>query len=374
MTSGSAGEEHLVKFKFNTDLLLNDVDRQTASDRFPDVYFALDHEELRSEFIPLDRDANAAKKRSRHLGVAAVALGGAALITAAAEPLYEGLSATTVHIVAGCAAAAGMLSVIIGLFGLMFRARKAHWLQLRLATERLRQFHFQSIVTQAADILLGSEDEKAREAFVRNRQVRFAGFKRDFLDLVDAEMPNGDEEAGKSSGWIWRESVAVINPQHPKLPQLMEAYETLRFKRQLQYVNFKLIGYGRLWKDAPGKQVAAFSAIALVCVLLIMLIHGLVISGVAFGISWMTSPLVHVAAIWTAIVVLAVRTLEEGLQPGREVERLRQYQSTIKLAYQRFREATTIAEKTAAMKQMEEASYQEMVIFLKASSDAKFVM
>jgi len=363
-----------MKFEFNTDLLLKEDDRQAAKARYPDVYFALDHDELRTTFTPLDDEATRAKKRSRRWGTVAVLLGLIALLAAAAEPLYLEFNPMAVKWIAGCAAAAGVVSVTIGLFGVMFRARKARWLQGRLATERLRQFHFQSIVGQVPEILRGSEDEEARLAFIRKRHAELAGFKRDFLNLADAEMPNANEDQAGSSAWIWRASTATVDPEHPNLPQILAAYETLRFKRQMQYATFKLAGYGRLWRNAPRNQANIFGGIALSCVLLIMLIHALVVSGAAFGIEWMNSPPVHVAAIWTAILALAARTLEEGLQPGREVERLRQYQSMITLTYRRYTEANTIDEKLAAMKQMEEASYEELMVFLKASSDARFVM
>lgn len=73
-------------------------------------------------------------------------------------------------------------------------------------------------------------------------------------------------------------------------------------------------------------------------------------------------------------MALALRTLEEGLQPHREVERYRQYGSALRIIRDRFKRADNAKEKMQALKELEGLSYWEMVSFLKSGEEAKFVM
>jgi len=361
-------------FEFNTDLLLDERDRDAAQVRFPGVYFALDHDKLRAKFDDLDKTANLAKQRSWRWGVLAVVLGTGSLMIASGEPLYAHLPPESVHLIAAAGAGAGVLGAAIGLLGVMFHTRKVRWLQCRLATERLRQYHFQSMVARIPELLVATTDMKARERYLAEREAHFQWFERDFLALADAHMPREGEHDAPGPAWLVSTSTKPLDCGHPLMEQLLESYETLRFKRQIQYANVKLTGHDRPWLQAAEHQAMLFSGIALGAVVLIVLVHAAVLWGTAAGIAWMTSPAMHVGAIWTAIVALAARAFEEGLQPGREVERLRHYLSTVRLIHQRFQEATTVADKAAAMREMEQASYREMDQFLRSAMEAKFVL
>ena len=151
-----------MSYVFNTDILLNEADREEARREFPHVYFALDNASLRETFAPFDARANLSKTRSRRWGVVAVLLATAALLLAGGEMLYHHLPKYQLRLLAGIGGVAGIVSVVIGVFGIMYRKRKMRWLADRLATERLRQFHFQTFVAGAADILRGARDEAAR--------------------------------------------------------------------------------------------------------------------------------------------------------------------------------------------------------------------
>jgi hypothetical protein len=96
----------------------------------------------------------------------------------------------------------------------------------------------------------------------------------------------------------------------------------------------------------------------------------------AHAASWSSFPasLFHLTIIWLVIGVLALRTVEEGLQPGREVERYAQYRAAILSLLKRFDGAANPGERISVMLDTERAAYQEMRSFLKTNYDARYVL
>lgn len=138
--------------KFNDDLLVPEEDLDRARRSYPRIFYILDHPELRDLFTAYDRPANAAKKRSRVAGAAAVLLAVIALLGASAEPLYHGVDAPYPELIGFASALAGVMGVVIGLWGVLYARSKKEWLYRRLVTERLRQFHFQTFVCRLPDV------------------------------------------------------------------------------------------------------------------------------------------------------------------------------------------------------------------------------
>lgn len=361
-------------YAFNTDLLRDEADREEARREFPDIFFALDNPLLRETFAPYDERALAAKTRSRRWGVFAVLLATLALLIAGGEILFHGLPKFQIRLIAAIGGVAGIVSVLIGVFGIMFRARKMRWLADRLATERMRQFHFQSIVFGAKDILAGAKDAAAAAAFVRARDENFSAFRRDYIDHVDEKLHEVVHHDHDDEGLIFDAPPAPVRDDDPHLQQLLRAYVLFRFDRQISYCDLILREGEGLWRHAPSQQAKILGAIAMVCVLGILVLHGLVFVGAIAGVAWMKGPLIHVFAIWAAIVALSARTFEEGFQPEREIERMRQYRLSLKRVYARFNAAPTSEGKLAAMVDLEKLSYEEMVIFLKGNHEAEFIM
>lgn len=83
---------------------------------------------------------------------------------------------------------------------------------------------------------------------------------------------------------------------------------------------------------------------------------------------------VHVGVIWVAIAALAVRALQEGLQPEREIERYRHYRASIRAIRDRFDQASSPAEKLEVMQELERLSFDEFVNFLRSNDEARFVI
>ena len=361
-------------YAFNSDLLLGEADQKHANKVFPSIFFALDNPALRDVFKPYDSRANLAKTRSRRWGMIAVGLATFALLLAAGEMLYHDLPKTTVRFVAAIGGVAGIASVLIGVFGIMFRTRKMRWLADRLATERTRQFHFQSYVAGAADILAGAKNPDARERFLEQREERLSNFQADFLAHIDKTLHELVHAEDVGHGLLWNETPADIDPNDPHVEEYFEAYVAFRFQRQIDYCNLILSDKTGFWRYAPVNQARILGAIALMCVFGILALHGLVFLGAVANIAWMKGEMVHVFAIWAAIIALTARTLEEGFQPEREIERVRQYRLSLVRIYDRFKSSPTPKGKLAAMIDLEKLSYEEMSLFLKSNYEANFVM
>lgn len=361
-------------YVFNTDLLLPEADLAKARELYPRLAFALDNPALREAFSPIDRRANLSKTRSRRWGVAAVFLATLALMLAAAEVLYHHADEHLVRMLAGVGALAGIASVLIGVFGVMFRERKIQWLKDRLATERLRQFHFQYFVAHIGEAMKAAGDEAARAGFIQKRKEAFDAFWSSLQPRLGEELKHVVEAEEMGDGLFFGSKPEAIDEQNAVLDEYYKAYEKLRFTRQIDYCNLILREKGGLWKHAPISQAKILGGLAFFCVLAILALHALIFFGALGEIHWMKSPMIHVAAIWAAIIALSARTLEDGFQPETEIERMRQYRLSLTRIYDRFKAAPTHAEKYAAMMDLEKLSYEEMVLFLKTNHEAQFVM
>ncbi len=361
-------------YTFNHDLLLGDADLEQAKQDFPNVAFALSNPALNEVFRPIDRRAIADKTRSRRWGVAAVALATFSLMLAAAEVLYHGAHKDIIRLVAAIGAIAGIASVLIGVFGVMYRDRKLQWLADRLSTERIRQFHFQTYAAYAGEIIDGAGNEDAEQAFLARRADEFAAFKASVIDRAREELCTVVEAEDPGEGLFFPERESPIDPASPHLAEYFRAYTVLRFNRQIGYCDHMLRENAGLWKHAPIRQSKIIGAVAMFCVFAILALHALVFTGALADIRWMKGPEIHVLAIWSAILALAARTIEEGFQPETEIERLRQYRLSLKRIFHRFNRASDPRDKFRAMLDLEKLSFEEMVLFLRSNHEAKFVM
>jgi len=368
-----AGQIAIKAHAFNTDLLLNERDRQVALEDYPEIFFALEDPALQQAFASFDRRANQSKVRSRRFGALAVALATLALLIASAIPLFIALSSTQARILAGIGGAMLATSVLVGAFGLIQRGRKKRWLADRLATERIRQFHFQHYIANANAILAGAKRADAATAYRARRAEAFARFSREFLDHIDEALHVivHEEDCGDGVlGCGGEEAVA----DDPHLDQYLAAYGRLRFDMQINYCNHVLRESRGLRRRSAKRQAKSFQMIGLFGLGAVLALYAAALAGVFSEASAGALDLVLVFGAWAAILTLASRAMEEGLQPKREIERMRQYRIQLRRTNARFREAETTAAKIAAMRDLERLTYEEMVLFLKSSYESQLVM
>ena len=180
-------------FRFNDELLLSEEDRNLANSAYPNVYFALDHPELRDEFQRIDKLANAAKRASRRVGCAALIFATLSLLTFPFALLLQGIFSEAqlredfLLVLGILGASFGILALIFGNLGLGFGRLKRKWLQQRLITERLRQWHAQHLAAHAADIARVAGSDEDRGAWLAQRALAFARFKRRFIDQIGSD-------------------------------------------------------------------------------------------------------------------------------------------------------------------------------------------
>lgn len=181
--------------KFNDDLFLDPADQAKAAIRFPTIAHVLIDPQLHGRFAQHDRSANDAKRLGRRLGLASILAVLIALMLAAVEPylphetshsswLFEHMH----KIVALVSGAFGLGGAIVGSFGVLHAARKRRWLLDRLATERLRQLHFQAFVCRLDEIDASLVNSEAIEKYQGVRRTWFSDYEARFEGKLDSEF------------------------------------------------------------------------------------------------------------------------------------------------------------------------------------------
>lgn len=364
------------RYPYNDELLISDADKTAARELYPNIYPALDFPELRAVFDEVDPATNEAKRRSRFWGFVAVILVASSLIVASAERLYHGKGVIEVVMIL-LAAAAGVSGVILGLFGVLFAKSKRQWLYGRLITERLRQLHFQVMIALAPELLAAARIGDWG-AYHERRKLALDAFAADLMPragLVLDDLVSADDAEAVSEHLCW-----LVETQdgglgaEPHLAELFRAYRRLRLARQIDFCRLKLRSDHRIFTDAPKAQSARFTSLTIVCILALLGIHIALVLSLFPGWYVTVGAVAHLLVVWLAIAVLALRTLEEGLQPKREIERYRNYKSALENIAQRFDRAGDAAARFSAMRELEELAFDEMVNFLKSNTEAKFIM
>jgi hypothetical protein len=369
--------------KFNDDLLIDRSDRDRVSRLCPSFFHAFDFPELREEFLRYEAQANRMKRRRRRAGAWTICLAALALVVAASEHLFHSSTHPTAFAaaVAGVAALLGAASGLVGITGLIVNGTKREWLRSRLATERLRQFHFQTMVRHLSDIARSAHGAAAKARFLSARASSFEHLKARLANHLDAEYQQIVDERAEPSPWIgapYRRS--PVEADQAELEQFLDTYRQLRIVHQLDYANDKLKDDDAFFSAYPRRQAAVIGGMTLTLIGLICLIHVYIVASAGLAalnvpvLKPIDSDLVNVVVITLAIGALAAHAFEQGLQPEREAERYQQYRSAVRVIFDRFGQATSMSEKLRAMEEMEQLSFDEMRNFLLTNERARFVM
>lgn len=385
-------------FRFNDELLLSQADRELAQKTFPSVFFALDHPELREEFQRIDGKAVRAKNTSRRIGFAALIFATISLLTFPVEPLVKGIwqnadaYQTMFRYLTILGAFIGFLALFFGNLGLGFGKFKRNWLQQRLITERLRQWHAQYLISHAVEIAKVISTGEGLDAFRSKRSVAFQRFKRSFIDQIGSEYAkytissaasfSGQSVADPSAQnafWIeetWAKEAATKaekNLQEP-LKELYRAFEETRMRGQIQYTNYVLSADGK-FLSSPPKQIHILGNLSYVLVILAFMANFAALISAVWTKPFEGWPSVLSSlAIAFAIIAVGVRATLEGLRPERETRRMQFYASALNHAQKSFDAARSHGKRIEAMSMLERASYDEMVEFISSNEQARFVL
>jgi len=354
-------------YRFNDDVLVIKEDRKQAALQYPRVAYALDHPSLREWFVRADLLANAAKRRSRISGYLAVTLVAVALFVAAAEPLY-GENHGAAQASAVVSAALGLAGALIGAFGLLHSGAKRRWLWNRQSTEQMRLFHFRTIL-ELSDLVC----EGRKEEFLQRREVRFRTFEEEVLSRPAQAFGDIVDRDWRFEG-ITPEVPAVQIPDGELAGELLAAYRQLRVQRQIDFCEYKLQKDGRLFSKFPSQQAIRLETASAVGLIGTILTHVFIVAAIGTGNPSWIGAWTYVLGMWLAITALALKTLQEGLQPNRETERYRHYRATLRAAAERFDTAPSVPAKLQFAAQVERAAADEMIIFLRAGVESRFLM
>lgn len=385
-----------MSFRFNDELLLSDEDRALAERSFPNVFFALDHPELREEFQRVDKLAVEAKRRSRWIGCAALIFATLSLLAFPFDVIVKGIwiqeeqQEPILRYLAIAGACFGILALIFGNLGLGFGKVKRDWLMKRLITERLRQWHAQHIAAHAIDIAAADSPEKVA-AVLDQRDLSFRRFKRNFIDQVSSEYTKYTQSSAASySGqsvtntrsetafWIdeaWPKKAAMksdsVDPA--RLDEVYRALQETRIRGQVQYTNYVLSSEGKFW-SSPSKQLHILGNLSYLLVVFAFAANFIALGAALWEPFKDSTSVLSAVAIAFAILAVGVRAMLEGLRPQRETRRMQFYAAAINHADQSFETARTHARKIAAMSLLERASYDEMIEFISSNERARFVL
>jgi hypothetical protein len=397
------------KPKFNHDLLVNLADQDLARELYPSVFNSLYDPDLIDYFKQFDDRANEAKRKSRRLGTRAILLGGAAIALAAIDVairvFFPG-EVSLLLLIGSAAAACGLWSAALGALGMLFGQRKHEWLINRFMGERIRQFHFQSLIAQLSLILAmpstsngqnsgtnaragakvrdGSDKpattNPAQERFLDARHRRLIGFKAAFDELGREAKFGVTVGPGGEANWSLCDvrDAPVVPGSDATLQSLFAAYRELRIQHQLDYANYKLTKDSKIFSDMPRQQSELLQHVSKFGIAFVVAVHLCVLLIIAFSLfGWLflghpagsgtemaVTGIFSFAIIALAVVSLCAHAFSQGLQPEREVERYQQYGSALNSILMDFDSADDPLEKIKVMKQMERVAFTEMRNFL----------
>ncbi|SRR6266478_6744532 len=371
---------------FNNDLLANPADLEIVRRLYQPLEHALHHPDLIEWFTTFNDPADAAKKESRKWGGLAIALGALALFLAAGEIMMLLLTGSHWSLaIAGLAAVCGLASVAIGAFGVLFGERKTRWLHNRFMGERIRQFHFQSLLVLLPQALASGRSDADKSVFDSDRQHLFAQFRADFEGKVDGQFSNVIGPYGETQFWLPESQDLSSVADSPEFEVFCRAYLHLRIRHQLGFAEYKLQPDHRVYSNMPMQQAKILESLSKAGLAWLLIIHGFVLAMVVFtaivGLTELvlsTSPFgisvgavasavsiaFSLAIIVIAIVTLSAKAYQEGLQPEREIERYQQYRSAVQSILEQFQEADSPRRKLAVMRRMERIAFDEMRNFL----------
>jgi hypothetical protein len=350
----------------------DDLKAQAVEARDPRVRFAFEDAELLSRFHASDREANASRRRSRLLGFLGVALVLGALIIASGSPLLVGLGHDGRPVLAYLSAALGLTGTILGCAGLRRASSRHKWLQARLKTEILRLFHFRYIASRLPRIASIGNDPQAQAAYVRERSAAFERRMTRILLDPEAELSRIASEVALPDLDIGVEEEPLSgNEDEESLDRLLAAWRRVRLDWQLGYCEAKLSHQSAGGLLSSRQVEHAFAVVAWTALAVIFVLH--VVQVVAAPIH-VANMWLEVLVIWAALVALATRALEDGLQPHREVERYEQYRANILVARERFDLAADRATQLEVVRSFERLSLEEMRVFIRTHSRSRFLL
>lgn len=361
---------------FNDDLLTHKNDSHFVRKRFPEIKHILDNPRLKKEFAEYDKPANKARDRVRLLGFIAVFASTAALVSLTTRPLWP--HSLWNRWVAAAIELAGMAGAILAIGGLWFGSWKSRWLQNRLMTERLRQWHFQLLVNRGAEIEASCNGANAIEAFEKRRDQWLAEALRAYRGKRDSQLESVVQDPVENMVWL-HVPQTTYSSNSGILREVFDAYAILRIDHQLDYSAHKLESSTNkpLWQFLqwpPRAQLTVISTASSFCFIVALVLAVFLVCVDVLALGETSEPYVRTAAVVVALLGAALRTIQEGLGLHATITRYGEYHERISRIKDRFEAISDEKERLELMRQLECASVVEMQDFLRAHHKARFVL
>lgn len=381
MATATAGKPPDMEHQFNGDMLASAEDQQLAREEYPEIFHVLDHRALRDEFLRYDKVANRAKLWVHRVGLAAVVLAAVALLGSALTPVLRLNPDMPEWVLTALliAEAGGIIGAIIAAGGIFLAKLKKKWLKARMMSEVLRLWHFQSFICRGKQIEASCDRGNAKQPaeYQESRDKAFRGFLHEWSGALDSQLTRMVEHPQAGYQMLHDEPTRFA-PESPLLEQIFKAYRSMRFRHQDNYATHKLDKqtdkplYILKWPAAllQGRMqgLASFCLLgSLVCSLII-------VGGHFFHIEFANSIGLPATIIGLLILNVAARAVQDGLAAPEELQRYSDYAGKIHYLLERFDASHNPAEKLELMAEMERAALEELKGFLRAHSEARFVL
>lgn len=397
-----------------------DLKAEAPEARKPTVRFAFEFRTLLEMFIPADEEALEARRASRISGIMAVVLVLSAMLLASLGPILssaghapapgsshaaassdahgvqvdahsapaddhaaavdahyapaddghgEGLN---LHAVLGTVAALlGLTGTALGITGMRRSAARRKWLRARLTTETLRMFHFHYISARLPELVAVAGDPARQEKYLADRAAALERLKAKVLADPEKELRRIMERKDETR---FEDITPPMPEEGVEIPQIaadvFDVWRVLRLNWQAGYCDAKLERRHK-GRFTIKQMDEMFVGLGWFCVGAIILIH---IGHFVGMLASAQSAWLEAAVIWTALIALAGRAMEDGFQPQRELERYEQYRANVRVTTERFDAARTYAAKLEVLRAFERTSLEEMRVFLRTHARARFLL
>ncbi|QDU21871.1 hypothetical protein [Urbifossiella limnaea] len=384
--------EPALDHKYNDDLLAHHEDQAAIKVLFPEVFHVLDHPELRAEFATYNGLSNGAKRFVHRLGLVAVGLAALALMSSAMTPILKavegvpGLSesaAKTLRVMQEWSIyleVAGLVGAAIALGGLWIGEKKKRWLEGRLMTEKLRAWHFQTLIHRGKEIEASCDrsNPNAVKEYQEKRAKWFTAFLQQHRGKLDSQLHELIDSPETQYASL-HEHASSYPPDSKALPVVLEAYKALRLRHQADYAAHKLqkdtnqpFWAPHRWPTSVLKE--RLGSLSSFCIIGALLASAYVVLA-HFG-QWplADSPAMPAVSLCFLVLNVTARGIMDGLAVREESQRYVDYSGEVRYLLTRYEATGNRAERLQIMQDMERAAVEELKGFLRAHYEAKFIV
>ena len=358
----------------NDDLVFKDDTKEHLNALFPKIAPIFIADDLHDFFNNHDWPSITAKKKARKWGKVAILLGLGGIIVAALMPvllmIFPVVSGPLTKVLSVIVGGLSVSGLAVGYWMALNGKTKRDWMKNRLGTERIRQFHFQSIINNLPIVLeaINTQDFTKWDQVRAKSLARFKNFtNKDTYENLVAVLEDEAQDA------VWLEDAwhtSDLLDDDALSAEFMDVWREQRLGVQLRYT--------RLVLGATGSGMRQRAT--LIDGLITGLTLGAMIVSLLVAVFYVTDQSDLVLAISQAILAIlgggsiAARAFEEGMNFTAEKDRMEWYLASLQGIEGRLRNAQTSREYIQLMREIERLSYQEMHRFLKTMHEAKFVM